>query len=100
MPSQKAQEQPDRPRLSNGAGGRLCGNEEWRAVVSRRENGFEVFITLDRGLEFQQNLRNREIAIVLLRSKTSRLKDLIPQVPEVLAVIGTIRPGQLVQTGH
>lgn len=81
-----------------GAGFAAMKNGE---LLSRAEKaGFEVFITLDRGLEFQQNLRNRKIAIVFLRSETSRLKDLIPQVPEVLAVIGTIRPGQLVQTGH
>lgn len=29
--------------------------------------GFDVFITLDKGLEYQQNLKSRKLSIVVLR---------------------------------
>lgn len=61
--------------------------------------GFEVFITLDRGLEYQQNLQGRKIAIVFLRARSSRLADLVPLVSEVRKVIDSIRPGGLVTVG-
>jgi hypothetical protein len=78
----------------------FAGMKNGELLSLAEQAGFEVFLTLDRGIEFQQSLKNRKLAIVLLRSKTSRLKDLISQVAEVLAVISSIRPGQLVQTGN
>jgi hypothetical protein len=33
------------------------------------EGRFDVLVTLDKGLEFQQNLTGRKIAIVLIRSQ-------------------------------
>jgi hypothetical protein len=58
--------------------------------------GFEVFITLDRGIEFEQNLTPGNIAVVLIRAKSNRLVDLIPRASEVLAVLNSIDPGKLV----
>ncbi len=58
--------------------------------------GFEVFLTLDRGIEYQINLRERKIGIVLMSARTSRLSDLQPLVPEILRVIASIRPGELI----
>jgi hypothetical protein len=48
------------------------------AHISRKE--FDVFVTVDRNLSFQQNLTNYNIAIVILRARTNRLRDLRPLV--------------------
>lgn len=69
-------------------------------LLSAEKAGFDVFLTLDRGIEFQQRLQNRKIGTVLLRSKTSRLRDLEPYVSEILAAITSIRAGQLVYIGR
>ena len=61
--------------------------------------GFEVFLAIDRGIEYQQNLRGREIAIVLVKAKTSRLSDMLPLVPKILQVLASVCPGQLVHVG-
>jgi len=58
---------------------------------------FQVFITLDQGIEYEQNLMGRRIAIVLMRARSSRLVDLVPHVAEILEKLGSIEPGQLVQ---
>jgi len=41
---------------------------------------FEVFITLDRGIEFEQNLAQGGVAVVLIRAKSSRLVEINPRV--------------------
>jgi len=61
--------------------------------------GFEIFITLDRGLEYEQNLQGRKIAVIFLRARSSRLADLLPLVSEVLRAIHSIRSGGLVTVG-
>ena len=67
-------------------------------LLSLAENsGFQVFVSLDQGIEFQQNLTGRNIAVILLRAKSSRLVDLIPSAAKVLMSLSSIEPGQLVR---
>jgi hypothetical protein len=48
---------------------------------------FEVLITVDGNLSFQQNLASSEVAVVVLQARTNRLADLRPLVPELLAIL-------------
>ena len=57
--------------------------------------GFQVFITVDRNLEFQQNIQARGVAVVVLLARTNRRKDLQPLVPKALALLGSLQPGQI-----
>jgi hypothetical protein len=54
---------------------------------------FEVFVTVDRNLCFQQNLVTYPIAVIVLRAKTNRLVDLKPLVPKLGTAIQSARPG-------
>jgi len=54
---------------------------------------FEVFVTVDRNLSFQQNLISHPIAVIVLRAKTNRLADLKPLAPKLVAAIDSARPG-------
>lgn len=56
---------------------------------------FDVLVTCDRSLPWQQNLTGRAVAVVLLRAPSNRLPDLLPLVPELLRVLETIQPGDL-----
>jgi hypothetical protein len=60
------------------------------ALVSQ---SFDVFVTVDRNLSFQQNLQPLSIAVIVLRAKTNRLADLRLLVPELLTVISTAPNG-------
>jgi len=53
---------------------------------------FDVFVTVDRNLSFQQNLVSLPIAVVVLQAKTNRLADLTPMVPSLLAAIESVPP--------
>ena len=54
---------------------------------------FDVFVTVDRNLAFQQNLENFAMAILVLHAKTNRLADLRPLIPNLLAAIESAIPG-------
>ena len=60
-------------------------------------NKFDVFLTTDQDIEYQQNLADRNIAIIIFRTKSNRLKDLLPHARACLAYIESIQPGQIVR---
>jgi hypothetical protein len=58
------------------------------------EAEFDVFITVDRNLSFQQNLPQFNIAVVVLQASSNRLADLKPVVPNILAILANAVKGQ------
>lgn len=50
---------------------------------------FDVFLTADRNLSYQQDLSSFDIAVVVLVARSNRLDDLRPLVPRVLEVLPT-----------
>jgi hypothetical protein len=77
----------------------LAGKKNGELLFLAEEAGFQVFLTLDRGLEYQQNLQRRGIAIILIKAKSSRLADLLPHIPDILEVLQSIQPGGLAKVG-
>ncbi len=59
--------------------------------------GFEVLLTVDRSLRYQQNLAAAGVAVVVMVAATNRLADLIPVVPAVEAALAVIRAGDAVE---
>jgi hypothetical protein len=78
----------------------LAGTKNGELLVAAERLGFELFITIDQGVGYQQNLSGRTIAILVLQSKTSRLVDLLPLAPGCLAQMATISPGELRIVGY
>jgi hypothetical protein len=56
-------------------------------LLTLAANDFDVFITVDRNLSFQQNLPKYDIALLVLRASTNRLADLAELVPIIEATI-------------
>ena len=54
--------------------------------------GFEVLVTADRSVEFQQNLQAIGIAVIVLAVR-NRIQDLRPILPQLLLVLESIEPG-------
>lgn len=57
------------------------------------EAEFDVFITVDRNLSFQQNLPQFDIAVIVLQASSNRLADLKPLAPQILAILTTVAKG-------
>jgi uncharacterized protein DUF5615 len=76
-----------------------AGQKNGALLSLAEQGGFQVFITLDQGIEYEQNLSGRSIAVILIRAKSSRLDDLIPHAAKILAAMESIGPGQVVSVG-
>ena len=59
------------------------------------DEGFQVLITADQNLEFQQNLPRARLGIIVLVAASNALEDLLPLVPGILAAISKSRAGQV-----
>jgi predicted nuclease of predicted toxin-antitoxin system len=76
----------------------------WAAIkngdlLALAEKEFDAFITVDRKLAKQQDLTQFDIAVVLIRSRSNRLKDIRPLVPEILGAISRATRRELTSVG-
>ena len=91
----------------------LFGEHECRTVQamgwSGKRNGellalaepeFDVLVTADRGLEFQQNLARLKISVLVLVAPSNQVEDLVPVLPAALAALLRIEPGCVVEVGR
>ena len=81
---------------------RTASEEEWAGKKNGElleKSGYLAFLTLDRGIEYQQNLKPRSLAVILIRTKSNRPADLLPHVPEILRVLESAEPGRLAKVG-
>ena len=62
-------------------------------------DGFEVFLTVDQHVPFQQNVAASGVAVVVVIARTNRLKELRPLVPAILDALPRVKPGQLIRVG-
>jgi predicted nuclease of predicted toxin-antitoxin system len=61
------------------------------------QNGFDVFLTGDRNLSFQQNTIQFRVAVVVLEAPGIQLHHTLPLMPKVLALLPTLQPGKVVK---
>jgi len=64
-------------------------------LLSVAEGSFDVFVTGDRNLSFQQNLTRFTLAVVVLKGQSIRLVDTKPLMPKLLALLAAISPGSI-----
>jgi hypothetical protein len=65
------------------------------ALLLKLEGRFDVFITADKNLRYQQNLSERALAIIEL--PTNRLPLLRPLLPRIAVCVESIAPSTYVQ---
>ena len=56
---------------------------------------FQVFITMDCGIFYQESLAGRRLGVILLSAKTNQYADLLPLVDDCLQCIGLVRPREV-----
>lgn len=77
----------------------LAGLENGQLLTAAETARFDVVLTVDRGFEYQQNLAQRKIAVVIFCGKSVLLEDLVPLVSDCLAHLESIQSGQVVRIG-
>src|ERR1700730_9138320 len=65
-------------------------------LLALAEAEFDVLVTLDTNLRFQQNLERRRIGIVVLRALSNRLSNLKAHFPACANALQAIKPGDII----
>ena len=92
-------------RLRNFLPGHEVATVRWMGWSSAKngklldlaEGRFDVLLTADQSLPFQQNLENRNLAVVVLAGSDNQLETLQILIADVLEALETIEPGRWVQ---
>lgn len=57
---------------------------------------YDVFITADQNLQYQQNLKNREIAIIVLKLESIRMQSIQVILPQLLQMLQSINKNDFI----
>ena len=63
-------------------------------LLALAQESFEVFLTVDQNLSFQQNLPQFRIAVLVVPARSNDINDILPFVPAILAALPTVKAGQ------
>ena len=84
---------------------RTVSQQKWTGLKNgellrqAKDAGFEVFVTADQNLQYQQNLANSGLGIVVVRAVKNRLEDLRPLIPSLPKILLSVKPGSVVRVG-
>ena len=76
---------------------KLAGMKNGVLLTAAESAGFELMITTDQEIPYQQNLGRRKIAILILCAPTNRLADLKRLAPAALRTLDSLVPGQVLR---
>jgi len=66
-------------------------------LLQNAQTEFDVFLTGDTNLRFQQNLTQFNIAVIVLEARSTRLSDTLQLMPKVLTILTSIKRGQVMR---
>jgi hypothetical protein len=68
-------------------------------LLQRMRGEYDVLVTMDRGIEFQQNITVLSFGVLIIHARSNRVANLAPLVPASLDAVTLLRPGQLHHVG-
>jgi len=66
-------------------------------LLSRAQHTFDVLLTADRRLQFQQNIARFDLGVVVIVTVDLRLRAIRTAIDEIRAALATVRPGEVIQ---
>jgi hypothetical protein len=63
------------------------------ALLAKAERRFDLLLTMDSKMRFQQNLAKCRMAVIALEARSNRLADTRPLMPKVLVLLPSVKPG-------
>jgi predicted nuclease of predicted toxin-antitoxin system len=61
------------------------------------ENNFEVFVTADRNLPYQQNIKDIPLTIAILRGVDNRQQTYVSLIPKLLKFLGQLELPKVIE---
>ena len=68
-------------------------------LLRRMRGRYDVLLTMDRGIEFQQQISTLPFGIIIVRARSNRMQHLSPLVPSILNAIAASKPGRVQRVG-
>lgn len=84
---------PHQVRLAKEEGWEELANGELLRVA---QDGFDVVVTNDKSIRYQQRLSDYDISLIVLRGISNSAEELVELMPDVLRVLETIQPSEVV----
>ena len=72
------------------------GLKNGRLLLAAAAGQYEVLVTVDQNLQYQQNLQSLAVAVVVLKVRRNTYPVLKPLVPRVLETLEKIKPGEVI----
>jgi len=70
-----------------------------KLLAEARSAGFSALVTADRNLEFQQNIAQAGIGLIVTVARSNRMSDLRPLIPGIRDAVSRIQAGQVIHVG-
>jgi hypothetical protein len=64
------------------------------ALLEKAQARFDVMLSTDSNIEYQQQLTNYSIALIVLRSVTGQVIELAELMPDCLKALEVVKPGE------
>ena len=74
-------------------------SKENGALLTLAEGKFDVFLTTDQRISYQQVVSKFSIALVVLVVRRNKIEFLQRLLPELKRMLGTVKPGQVHRVG-
>ena len=68
-------------------------------LLKLADGQFDALLTVDQGIEYQQNLSGLSISVVVMMAPSNDVDDLRPLLPGVEQALTTLRPGEIIRVG-
>ena len=68
-------------------------------MLRRMSGQYDVLLTMDRSIEFQQRISTLPFGILLVSARSNRMEDLRPLVPSILSALDAVDPGRIRRVG-
>jgi predicted nuclease of predicted toxin-antitoxin system len=69
-------------------------------LLALAEGHFDVLVTIDKNIRYQQNMdQDSDVSARLIRPASNDLDDIRPLVPNALVALQSLKPGQVFEVG-
>jgi predicted nuclease of predicted toxin-antitoxin system len=74
----------------------LKGKKNGELLDAAEVAGYQVLLTVDQGIPRQRHSPGGKLSIIVVRSLTNRMEDLLPLAPAILQALESIQVGQTI----
>jgi predicted nuclease of predicted toxin-antitoxin system len=69
-------------------------------LLALAEAEFDALVTMDKGIEYQQNVGQLRLRVIIVIARSNRLKDVEPLVPDIERELSLSLPGRVVRVSY